>query len=315
MATSCSHYGLVVKDAQSFKIMNLACSWLNIILSLPTAVMNLSLIVVLVCSNEWSKPCYLLLLNLAITDFLAGFVNMPVQFIVFRYIGQGKDPCTFANFTTPVGYILGIASILMITMVAAERYASVFYPFFHMARLRPLNIVAAVAVVWVLSISSLIPSMSVQEDAFLNAAVPLIASACSLLNFYCYIRILLRARKVRLQINTEAARLGQDNARARKEKSLFSVGFLIVISITICYTPVGITSFLAVTGLGKNTAEYMLCWGWTLAMASSFINPVISCIFNAVIRKRLYRMLTRRRQGRALQQRTVMSQRLELRSV
>ena len=316
MATSCSHYGIVVKDSHSFKLMNSVCSWLNILLAVPTSAMNMSLIIVLVSSKEWSKPCFLLLLNLAITDFLAGFVNMPVQFIVFRYIGQGKDPCKFADFTTPIGYILGFASILMITLIASERYVSVFYPFFHMARLHPRNILAAILIVWVLSISFLIPSVSVGEDTFLNASVPTIAIVCSLINFYCYARILLRARKVRLQINTEAARLGQENVRERKEKNLFSIGFLIVISITICYTPVGIVSAFSLIDYGESISQGMLCWGWTLAMASSFINPVISCTFNAAIRKRLFRMLTCRRQhGRGLQQRTVTSQRLELRSV
>ena len=316
MNMSCSHYGIVLKESQSFKAVNLACSWINIILALPTAVMNLSLIMALFCSKEWSKPCYLLLLNLAITDFLAGSMNMPVQFMVFRYVGTGMDPCAFANFTTPVGYILGIASILMITMIAAERYASVFYPFVHMEKLRPLTIAAAIGSVWIFSISCIIPSVTIQNDIFLNAAVPLIVVICSLGNFYCYISILLRARKVRLQINTEAVRLGQENARAKKEKSLVSVGGLIVISISICYTPVGIVSILTVLNYGKSVSEYMLCWGWTLAMASSCINPIISCVFNAVIRKQLYKMLSCRRHGRDLEQRqTVRSERLELRSV
>ena len=315
MSSSCSHYGLVLKEDNAYKMMNLACSWTNILLSLPTAVMNMSLIVALLSSSDWSKPCDLLLLNLAFTDFLAGFVNMPVQFIVFRFISQGQDPCRFANFTTPVGYILGIASILMISMIAMERYISVFHPFFHLAKLQPSSIAAAVIVVWILSISFLMPSVIIQEDDFLNAAVPVIAIVCSSTNFYCYFRILLRARKVRMQINTEVARLGQRNASA-KEKSLVYVGGLIMVSITACYTPIAISSFLAVTGYEQTTIEYMICWSWTLAMANSLINPVISCTFNATIRKRIHKMWTCKRQGRVLQQRQpAMTQRLELRSV
>ena len=291
MSLSCGQYGLVLKEALSFQVTNATCSWTNIALALPTTVINALLIIALLSAKESTKPCQILLMNLAVTDFLAGLLIMPSLFMVFRYIGEDKDPCHFAIFTSPAGYILGFTSILMISMIAMERYINVFHPFFHQAKLKPLNVMTASGLVWVLTTCLVMPSITLSDSVILVAATATVIVICTTINAFCYTRILLRARKVRVQIDAEAKRLGHVNG-STKDKRLVSIGLSIVISISVCYLPIATGSLLGLFQYGISTKEYITCWSWTLAMGNSLINPLITCTLHSEIKKRIYKMLT-----------------------
>ena len=291
MDLDCSHYGIRLKNETVFQDINETCSWINLILAVPTALVNASLIIALLMSSDRTKPCQLLLLNLAATDFLAGFANMPIQFVVFRFISLNKDPCNFANVTTPVGYVLGIASFITVSMIAVERYISIFHPFFHLSKLSSEKTAISVVILWVVSISVVIPSAASADDTILYSCVIFLVVVGTVVNIYCYFRILLRARKVRRQIQSEAARFGQQQSSER-DKSLLRVGSLIVISMTICYTPIATNSLANLAGLKSEGIDYALCWAWTLAMVNSLINPIITCSFSPPIRRKIAKMWT-----------------------
>lgn len=288
---TCSHYGIVLKDENVFKSINLTCSWLNILLAFPTTLINISLVIALLTSTDRAKPCQILLLNLAITDFLAGSLNMPVQFVVFRFVSQNKDPCEFAEITTPFGYTLGIASFITVTMIAIERYINVFHPFFHLSKLTSQRTIICTVFLWVVSVIVVIPSATTAQDKFLHAFSVFLIVAGTSLNVFTYVRILLRARKVRLQIQHEAARFGQQQRTAR-DKSLLRVGGLIVISMAICYAPIASNSLLKVVNIESPGMDYVLCWSWTLTMANSLINPIITCSFSPPIRRKIMKLWT-----------------------
>lgn len=288
---SCRHYGIVLRDESTFKATNLTCSWLNLLLAFPTAFANISLVIALLTSSDRTRPCQILLLNLAITDFLAGVFIMPIQCVVFRYISSSMNPCEFANVTTPVGYILGIASFMTVSMIAVERYINIFHPFFHLSKLSSQRTLIGIACLWLLSLSVILPSAISSEDRFLFGFSTILVVLGTILNVYTYTRILLRARKVRRQIQSEAARFGLQQRSAR-DKSLLRVGGLIVTTMAICYAPIASNSLLKVFNFDSKELDYMLCWAWTLAMANSLVNPIITCSFSPPVRRKIIKIWT-----------------------
>ena len=291
MNLTCSHYGIVLKDDSTYKTVNQTCSWLNLILAFPTTIANVSLIIALLMSSDRARPCQLLILNLAATDLLAGFANMPIQFVVFRFISQQRDPCNFANITTPFGYILGIVSFITVTSIAVERYVNVFHPFFHLSKLNSRNTGISVCILWLFGISAVMPSTVLSSSTFLNALSTFLVVVGTSINVFTYMRVLLRARKVRLQIQSEAVRFGQ-RRRCERDKSLLRVGGLIIVSMSICYAPIASYGLLKTFKFNISYMDYVLCWGWTLAMANSLINPIITCSFSPQIRRKIYSLWT-----------------------
>ena len=289
MSLTCSHYGIVLNDDPAYKTINAICSWLNLLLAIPTTLVNSSLIIALLTSSDRTKPCQMLILNLAVTDCLAGFANMPIQFVVFRFISQHRDPCDFANVTTPFGYILGIASFVTVTLIAVERYISIFHPFYHLSNLTSKKTGISILILWFVSVCVVIPSIVRSMDIFLYGFSTFLIAVGTSLNVYTYVRILLRARKVRMQIQTEAVRFGRQH-RSERDKSLLRVGGLIVVSMSICYAPIASYSLLKTFGITAQSMDYAICWAWTLTMANSLINPIITSIFSPPVRRKIWKL-------------------------
>ena len=292
MNLTCGRYGLVLRDTTSFRANNQACAIASVVLSLPTVLLNLSMMSVLLSKQYRSKPCEMFLLNLAMADLLAGLLNMPSNFFVFRFMSQTKDPCRFAKFTTPIGCILGIASFLTLVAVAVERYMSIFHPYLHSARLRISNVVIIVALIWALSVALIIPNVFLPQRDVLRAAIFCIGLLGTLINAFCYFKILWFARKIRLEIAATAARYGGPGAsmKERRERSLVKIGVLIILTVAFCYAPVVSNNFLRLMGYGSVALDFAFCWGWVLANASSLIDPMIICSFNPDIRHSLFNL-------------------------
>lgn len=289
MNLTCSRYGLVLRDMTSFRTNNQACAIASAVLSLPTLVLNLSMMSVLLSKRYRSKPCEMFLLNLATTDLLTGLLNMPSNFFVFRFMSQTKDPCRFAKFTIPIGYTLGIASFLTLVAVAVERYMSIFHPYLHGARLRMSNVVITIALIWALSVAMIIPNIFLPQGDVLRVAIFCIGLVGTLINTICYLKILCFARKVRLEIAATTARYGGPGGsmKERGERSLFKIGGLIILTVGFCYAPVVSNAFLRLMEYDSVALDFAFCWGWVLANASSLIDPIVTCSFNPDIRHSL----------------------------
>ena len=268
-----------------------ACSFVNLGLALPTTLINLTLIVAIVTSNECKKPCQELLLNLAFTDLLTGVTSMPFHFVEFRLIAFLKDPCQFSNVAIPLGYAIGLASFLTVTVIAVERYVKIFCPYVYHARFKPSTVIVFLLVIWAISVIGVIPTAVTQNAYPLHLFAVLVAVFGSTVNVYCYLRILLRARKTRRQIETEVSRFGRA-VPSQRERNLLFIGGLIIISLSLSYTPIVLSKLVKVLGIRGDAWDYALCWEWTLAMANSLMNPVISCVFNPVVRMKIVRMWT-----------------------
>ena len=287
----CSQYDLTLKNLSSFNDNIKSCSWMNLTMALPTAAINLCMIIALVSSSERSKPVHLLLLNLAVTDVLTGLINMPAFFLIFRYLGEGKDPCDFAQFNIPLFMVLGEVSLITVTMIAIERYISVFHPFRHISQLSRTKITICALLSWFFPTMAMGLSHVLANRNVFKIFIELTVTIATPLNLILYFRILMKARKLRVQIQSEEARLGHARI-CTGDKRFVSIGGLIIISMLICFVPAGVLSFLTISGYENMTVDYIVCWVWTLVLANSLINPLITCRFCPTMRHKVLKILT-----------------------
>ena len=267
------------------------CSWTNIILTSPTIVLNMSLIFALVTSRDRTSPCNMLLLNLAGTDLLTGIVCMPVSSFIFFYAAENQIPCFYSQLLLPVSVTLVMASLNTATLISIERYIKIFHPFRYDAMISPRCVAVSIVISWVVSISIVIPMMAgvTLMTFFLYTAIYTMMTIA--LNLFCYTRLLLRVRKVRLQIQNEAARFSEGNINQMTKRFIY-IGGLVMISMLICLSPLAITKFLNIIGYRREFLEQISCLGHTLALANSVINPIITCSFCPNARRKVLKILT-----------------------
>ena len=290
MELSCTKYGLVLLESRAFKTNNLACAIYGAILALPVTLFNISLIAALLTIKERSKPCYVLLINVAITDLLAGLVNFPFNSVIFYKISISEDPCSYANISVPISYTLGFATFLSITAIALERFVSIFYPFFHEANFHAKTLTVIVSMIWLTSVAVVLPTVITSESKYLKAGTACIGTAGCVVNIICYTKVLLLARRIRREIDATAARFGQQGI-SNRDKNLAKLGCLIVISICACYFPIVCSSIVYLLGYKNITfLQYSLCWEWALANTSALTNPIITCTLIAALRQRIKKL-------------------------
>lgn len=290
MAAACSNYDLNTNASSSLRDTYESCSWMSFLLIFPTVLINLSIIIALATSTERTKPCFILLINLAVTDLFTGLINMPTFFVIFRYTSDSKDPCVFARFSIPVFLVFGCTSFITIAWIAVERYISIFHPFYHVSQLNPRKVTICVGLSWLIPMPPMVTSLSLHDGKIFKtfSAVLILAGIGS--NVFCYFRILKQARSLRFRIQNEAARYGRASITANDRRFL-SIGGLIITSMFICITPAGVYAIMTTLGYTGQYSYYSLCWVWTLVLANSLINPVITCIFSPTIRSDVLRIM------------------------
>ena len=289
MEAICNQYNFVLKNSTSFKALNSSCSWACLVLACPTTLLNLLLLISLAKSREMDKPCGLLILNLAVTDLLNGFFNMPLFYKVFRFIAEGKDPCLYISIVMPCFVAATSASFAIVTLIAVERYISVLHPFVYVSKLSRRNVAICVAISWIASVLVSIPLLVGENIARLNGFFVVVGVAGTVVNIYCYLRVLFKARKTRLQIQNETARFSEATITSADRRFIFICG-LILISMFISFVMAVLASFLPL--LGFKLIKDIRCWKWTLVMASSLVNPVITCMFCPCIRREILKIST-----------------------
>ena len=295
MNLTCRAYGITIRNTSSFIAVNRSCSWISLILAFPTTFVNFVLIIAFATSGERKKLCTLFLMNLAITDLCSGVLNMPGNFLTFRYIANGKDPCRFASIYLPIAFSLGGTSLFTVTFIAIDRYISIFHPFYYSSDLSWKKVAICIILSWIVPIAMIIPAALNWRSKYINGCIAAVIISGIVVNSYCYLRIFLKARNIRRQIKAEAQRFGECSIN-QTEKRFILVGAVILISMLICCAPFGSLNFVRGITQSSKVLDHMRCLEWVLVTANSLINPLITCIFVPPIRSKISKILRCRRE-------------------
>nr|XP_055042956.1 trace amine-associated receptor 13c-like [Misgurnus anguillicaudatus] len=291
-----------------FPVWNTSCSplshlnYINILLFLYISVMsvltvcgNLLVIISIVIFKQLHTPTNLIILSLAVSDFLVGICVMPVE--SFRSINfcfrMKRVQCQIFHY---IMSILGSASLINILFVAIDRYFAVCNPLQYISKMTIRRTLVCISLGWIVSIfynlmivdfgstQSGVTVVCLRECAVpvseARGGVDLIISFISPFTamIIMYVRILTVAfRQAKAISNIEKENVSKKNQKSSRKsemKATKTLGSVVSLYI-ICWIPFFITS-LNMKYFQNSSVSFpaLLCLFYT----NSCINPFIYAV-------------------------------------
>ncbi len=276
MNLSCAHHGVFFVNHTAFKLSTKVFAGINLLLVLPTILINTSLIIVILMSKQRSKPCNLFLLNLVITDALSGYVAMPFNTALLYQLSEGEDPCSYSTVLLPFISILGFASFQAVFAIALDRYTAVFLPYFYIAKSHVRSTMVIIIILWLIPVVSVITATIAKAPMALTICILVTGVIGTVTNIYCYYRILRFTRRIRRDISNIAKQF-EPSRYSKKESNLAITGAMILASMCCCYFPFFLVRGLLMAGFRSVAVIIALYGSVVLTMSNSLLNACITC--------------------------------------
>ncbi|XP_039673273.1 trace amine-associated receptor 13c-like [Perca fluviatilis] len=277
-------------------------------ISLITVTLNLLIIISISHFRQLHTPTNILLLSLAVSDFLVGLVLMPVE--VLR-----KTSCWFlgdlvcATYTNFSG-IITVCSIGDMVLISVDRYVAICDPLHYTTKVTVNRVKLCVCLCWLYSVSYnflFLKDVLTQPgrynscygecvfvadyvlgalDVVLSFIVPVI------LIIALYVRVFAvavsQARAMRSHITAVTLQLSvTPKAKKSELKAARTLGVLVVVFL-MCFCPLYSVSLASDNWVNASSASYVLF----VFCCNSCLNPVIYALFYPWFRKAVKLIVT-----------------------
>ncbi|XP_061580372.1 trace amine-associated receptor 13c-like [Cololabis saira] len=277
-------------------------------ISLITVALNLLVIISISHFRKLHTPTNIILLSLAVTDFLVGLVLMPAEML-------RDTSCWFLGDNICVLYYYLICSTLAasngnIILISVDRYVAICHPLHYSIRITLAKAKSLVCLCWlyyaVYSIFCMrydliqpgrsnscigecefaIHHSTRTVDLILNFILPV--TVIVVLYMRVFVAALSQARAVHLR-TTVFTLQNSINVKPRKSefKAARTLGILVLVYL-ICYTPYFVYSFVVVNVTSSLYASFI----FVLFFLNSCINPIIYALFYSWFRKSVKLIVT-----------------------
>ncbi|XP_077473258.1 trace amine-associated receptor 13c-like [Stigmatopora argus] len=284
---------------------------LNVLLSLTCAVtvlLNLLVIVAISHFRQLHTPTNLLLLSLAISDFLVGLVVWPGEiYIKTSCWALGDIACFCFKFAS---FVLVSASVGNMVLISADRYVAICQPLRYSAKVTVKRIRLCVYLCWSLSFlfcciflkdqlahpenfSSCYGECVINMDmetGILDLVLTFILPLSIIVTLYTRVFVVAvsQARATRAHVTCRkvpnSLSLG---ARKSELKAARTLGVLVLVFI-LCFSPLYL--FSIISDVGFSTSQFFLY----LFYFNSYVNPLIYALFYPWFRRAVKQIVTLR---------------------
>ena len=107
----------------------------------------------------------------------------------------GKDTCFIALVSTPISYALGIATFLIVSFQALERFIAIFYPFKYKLWVTKFVVIVINLTIWFISCSAVVCWMLSRNTRVFNIFIGVIIFTFSSVNIFCYYKIKVETKR------------------------------------------------------------------------------------------------------------------------
>ena len=147
----------------------------------------------------------------------------------------GRDPCFISSITTPIGYVLSIATLLTVSLQAMERFIAVFYPFQYKVRVTNSVIIITSLIIWLISCGGVIFWVLSRNTLVFNICTVAVIFIFASVDIFCYFKIYVTTKKIEKEIANQArlSSRGEDK-RSKFESKVARVTTAIMISVFVC---------------------------------------------------------------------------------
>ncbi|XP_018552868.1 trace amine-associated receptor 13c-like [Lates calcarifer] len=284
---------------------------LNILLSFISALivaLNLLIIISISHFRQLHTPTNILLLSLAVSDFLVGLLLMPVEiFLRTSCWFLGDLMCSLYNY---VSLIITSASIGDMVLISVDRYVAICDPLHYTTRVTGRRVKLCVCLCWICSVfysGLFVKDDLTQPDRHSSCygecviVINYVAGAIDLVLTFIfpvtiiiilYMRVFVvavsQARAMRSHITAVTLQRSASLTTKKSElKAARTLGVLVVVFL-ICFCPYYCVSLAGDNLLNTSSASIVLY----LFYFNSCINPVIYALFYPWFRKVLKLVVT-----------------------
>ncbi|XP_028992106.2 trace amine-associated receptor 13c-like [Betta splendens] len=269
-------------------------------ISLLTVLLNLLVIVSISHFRQLHTPTNLLLLSLAVSDFLVGFLLMPVRILLLDGCWfLGNSLCGLFYY---VSFVLTSASVGNMVLISADRYVAICDPLGYSTKVTHERVRVCVCVCWACSVSyngSILHDFLMHPDAYNScygecvAVINYVTGAVDVVLTFIgpitviivlYVRVFVvavsQARAMRSQIVSLQGSVGAVS-KTSERKAAKTLGVVVVVFL-LCFCPYFYPSLV---GQDMSTSVMFSVFGVWLLYCNSCLNPVIYALFYHWFRK------------------------------
>ncbi|XP_041857570.1 trace amine-associated receptor 13c-like [Melanotaenia boesemani] len=276
-------------------------------ISLITAALNLLVIITVSHFRQLHTPTNILLLSLAVSDFLLGLLLMPVEIIRNTACWfLGDIVCSLYN---SLSFTITSASVGDMVLISIDRYVAICDPLHYSSRVTEERVKVCVCLCWLFSV--LYGGLIVMDDFkmpgshnscygecmitidHIEGTIDLVVSFIVpvLVIMVLYMRVFVvavsQARAMRSHVTAVTKRLSETRAKKSELKAARTLGVLVTVFL-ICFIPYYCVSLAGDDLLSNAHASYVLF----LFYFNSTLNPVIYALFYPWFRKAVKLIVT-----------------------
>ena len=283
---SCAFFGYIYYESPIFKATLITIAILLLIASLPTFLLNMCIIISIIRRSQLHTPSFIVIINMAISDCLAGCTVYIFFAITCIRLVSGYDPCPVAYVGTPLSYILVVTSFYTITLQTIERYLAIFFPYWYHEKVTIKRIIMAMSIPWLSSIAVVTFWLITRNNSIYHGTVGSLSLTLYFATMICYIRMFKEVRRIEREMMTHQTASYEDRKKIKSESKVAKATLIILVAVVICYSPgLFLHFYVAVSGKKKTSFSIANYWAWLLAMLNSFVNPLIACRQLTVLRR------------------------------
>ncbi|XP_059211000.1 trace amine-associated receptor 13c-like [Centropristis striata] len=295
---------------------NISCWWppspwpetlfINIALysiSVLTAVLNLLIIISISHFRQLHTPTNILLLSLAVSDFLVGLLVMPAN--VPQCWLFGDLLCSLYRF---VSDIIFSASVVNMVLISVDRYVAICDPLHYTTRITVNRVRVCVCLLWFCSVAYNsyyfnLHLIQTQENcygncltllheagAYLQLVLNLIVPVTAIIVLYSRVFVVAvsQARAMRSHITAVTKQISVTKTAKKSElKAARTLGVLVVVFL-MCFTPLYFESLGGYQSMSNSTTYFIMY----LYNFNSCLNPLIYALFYPWFRKTVRLIVT-----------------------
>ena len=291
---SCAFMGYVYDEGSAYKITLICIATMMLLISVPTFLINISIVLSIFRKRELRTPAFIIIMNLSISDSLAGCSAYVFYATTCIRFASGYDACPVAYIGTTWSYILGVTSYFTISLQTVERYLAIFYPYWYHEKITTKAVVIANVFMWIFSIAVVVFWLVTENSRAFYGILGSFALLAFVVTVTSYVLIFRKVRKIEDEIMKNQTASREDRKKIRSESKVAKATAIIVAAVVTCYTPMLFIEFYIVF-IGKQTFGFSIALfcAWFLSLSNSFFNPLIACRQLTVLRRSVKEILSK----------------------
>ncbi|XP_072253823.1 trace amine-associated receptor 13c-like [Leuresthes tenuis] len=278
--------------------------------SIPVLTVMLNLLVIISISHyrQLHTPTNILLLSLAVSDFLVGLMTMPGEIILNTSCWfLGDLMCFLYNY---LSYIITSASVGDMVLISIDRYVAICDPLHYPTRVTERRVKLCVCLCWFCS--AVYSLLFVKDDLtllgrhnscygecvvfidYISGSIDLVltfflpVSVITVLYMRVFVVAVSQARAMRSHVTAAKLQLSVTIKTKKSELKAATILGVLMIVFLICFIPYYCVSLVGADLLNSSSASFV----FYLFYLNSCLNPVIYTLFYPWFRKAIKLILT-----------------------